>query len=121
MSAPNKSLITPQVTGAIVAIHVRGQKVKAGDPLFDIDPSPTRSRSPSPRASLEAAKVEFGNLKSAREQRRPDPDGRGRRHVRQADFDRKNELATSRSGTYVDRDTSAAALIQAKQILEFVR
>ena len=35
----DKSLITPQVTGAIVAVHVvEGQKVKVGDPLFDIDP-----------------------------------------------------------------------------------
>ena len=41
--------------------------------------------------------------------------------VRQADFDRKNELANSRSGTFADRDTSMADLIQAKQILEFVR
>ena len=41
--------------------------------------------------------------------------------VRQADFDRKNELATRGAGTNVDRDTSMAALIQAKQILEFVR
>ncbi len=41
--------------------------------------------------------------------------------VRQADFDRKNELAARGSGTNVDRDTSMAALIQAKQILEFVR
>ena len=37
----DKSLITPQVTGAIVAVHVvEGQKVKVGDPLFDIDPKP---------------------------------------------------------------------------------
>ena len=56
----DKSLITPQVTGAIVGVHViEGQKVKVGDPLFDIDPKPyeialalakgrsTRPRSPS--------------------------------------------------------------------------
>ena len=41
--------------------------------------------------------------------------------VRQADFDRKNDLAISRSGTTADRDTSMANLIQAKQILEFVK
>ena len=41
--------------------------------------------------------------------------------VRQADFDRKNDLAISRSGTAADRDTSMANLIQAKQILEFVK
>ena len=41
--------------------------------------------------------------------------------VRQADFDRKNQLALRGAGTNVDRDTSMAALIQARQILEFVR
>ena len=41
--------------------------------------------------------------------------------VRQTDYDRKNDLATRGSGTNVDRDTSLAALIQARQILEFVR
>jgi membrane fusion protein, multidrug efflux system len=41
--------------------------------------------------------------------------------VRQADFDRKNDLATRGAGTTADRDTSMANLIQAKQILEFVR
>ena len=41
--------------------------------------------------------------------------------MRQADFDRKNDLAISRSGTAADRDTSMANLIQAKQILEFVK
>ena len=38
-----------------------------------------------------------------------------------ARYDRKNELASRGSGTSVDRDTATAALIQAKQILEFVR
>ncbi len=41
--------------------------------------------------------------------------------VRQSDYDRKNELSARGSGTNVDRDTALAALIQAKQILEFVR
>ncbi len=41
--------------------------------------------------------------------------------VRQADFDRKNDLAKRGAGTFVDRDTSLAALLQARQILEFVR
>ena len=37
----DKVLITPQVTGPVVAVHViEGQKVKTGDPLFDIDPEP---------------------------------------------------------------------------------
>ena len=62
----DKSLITPQVTGAIVAVHVvEGQKVKVGDPLFDIDPKPYEIALALAKGKLEAAKIEFANLKSS--------------------------------------------------------
>jgi membrane fusion protein, multidrug efflux system len=119
----DKSLITPQVTGAIVAVHVvEGQKVKVGDPLFDIDPKPYEIALALAKGKLEAAKVEFSNLQysyaSNIDQIKMGEDAV---RVRQADFDRKNDLAISRSGTAADRDTSMANLIQAKQILEFVK
>src|SRR5258708_5208285 len=41
--------------------------------------------------------------------------------VRQSDYDRKSALWAQRSGTAVDADTAAAALIQAKQILAFLQ
>ncbi|MGH6799623.1 MAG: HlyD family efflux transporter periplasmic adaptor subunit, partial [Roseiarcus sp.] len=119
----DKSLITPQVTGAIVAVHVvEGQKVKVGDPLFDIDPKPYEIALALANGKLEAAKVEFANLRSSYlsnvDQIKMGEDAV---RVRQADFDRKNDLAISRSGTAADRDTSMANLLQAKQILEFVK
>ncbi len=119
----DKSLITPQVTGAIVAVHVvEGQKVKVGDPLFDIDPKPYEIALALAKGKLEAAKIEFANLQSSYlsnvDQIKMGEDAV---RVRQADFDRKNDLAISRSGTAADRDTSMANLIQAKQILEFVK
>jgi len=119
----DKSLITPQVTGAIVAIHVvEGQKVKVGDPLFDIDPKPYEIALALAKGKLEAAKVEFANLKSSYASNIDQIKmGEDAVQVRQADYDRKNNLAISRSGTVADRDTSMAALIQAKQLLEFVR
>ena len=41
----DKALITPYITGPIVAVHVvEGQKVNVGDPLFDIDPAPLPHR-----------------------------------------------------------------------------
>ena len=62
----DKSLITPQVTGAIIAIHViEGQKVKVGDPLFDIDPKPYEIALALAKGRVEAAKVEFANLQSS--------------------------------------------------------
>ncbi len=41
--------------------------------------------------------------------------------LRQADYDRKAALVRTRAGTQAEVDTSNAALVQAKQILEFVR
>src|SRR6202021_3208654 len=61
----NKSLIAPRVPGAIAAVHVvEGQKVKVGDPLFDIDSKPYDIALALAKGKLEAAKVEFGNLGS---------------------------------------------------------
>ena len=119
----DKSLITPQVTGAIVAIHVvEGQKVKVGDPLFDIDPQPYEIALALAKGRLDAAKVAFDNLKSSYVSNQDQIKmGEDAVKVRQTDYDRKNDLATRGSGTNVDRDTSLAALIQARQILEFVR
>ena len=118
-----KVLITPQVTGSIVAVHViEGQKVKTGDPLFDIDSEPYRIALALAKGRLDAAKVAFANLKSSYVSNADQIKmGEDSVRVRQADYDRKNELATRGAGTNVDRDTSMAALIQAKQILEFVR
>jgi membrane fusion protein (multidrug efflux system) len=118
----DKSLITPQVTGAIVAVHViEGQKVKVGDPLFDIDPQPYEIALALAKGRLDAAKVAFDNLKASYVSNRDQIKmGQDAVNVRKSDYDRKNELATRGSGTNVDRDTSLAALIQAQQILEFV-
>jgi membrane fusion protein (multidrug efflux system) len=119
----DKVLITPQVSGAIVAVHVReGQKVAVGDPLFDIDPAPYRTALALAKARLAAAKIEFANLKAAYASNE-DQIKMAKQAVdlRQADYDRKVALVNSLAGTRVDQDTSAAALVQARQILEFVR
>jgi membrane fusion protein, multidrug efflux system len=118
-----KVLITPQITGPIVAVHVvEGQKLKAGDPLFDIDSQPYEIALAQARGKLAAAKVEFANLRatylSNQDQIRMGEDSV---KVRQSDFDRKAELVTRGAGTGVDRDTTMATLIQAKQLLELVR
>ncbi len=119
----NKALITPYITGPIIAIHVKeGQRVKAGDPLFDIDPAPYKSALALAEGRLAAAKVEFANLRESFVSN-ADQIKMGEEAVtlRQADFDRKKALVETRAGTVVNQDTSQAALVQAKQILEFVR
>ena len=62
----NKALITPYVTGPIVAIHVKeGQHVNVGDPLFDLDPAPYETALALAKGRLDAAKVEYANLRES--------------------------------------------------------
>ncbi len=116
-------MVTPYVTGPIIAIHVKeGQAVKLGDPLFDIDPAPYETALALARGHLAAAKVEFANFK-AQYASNVDQIRMGEDSVRlhQADFDRKQKLLSTSSGTQANEDTSQMALVQAKQILEFSR
>ena len=118
-----KTLITPQVTGAIIAVHVvEGQKVNVGDPLFDIDPQPYQIALDLAKGRVAAAEVAFANLKSSYVSNEAQIRmGADTVKVRTSDFNRKNDLASRGAGTFVDRDTATAALLQAQQILEFVR
>jgi membrane fusion protein, multidrug efflux system len=118
-----KVLITPQVSGAVAHVDVvEGQRVDVGDKLFEIDPAPYRIALALAEGRLEAAKAEYENLRISY---KGDEDqirmGEEAVRVRQADYDRKSALLTQHAGTAVDVDTSAGALIQAKQILAFVR
>ena len=118
-----KILITPQVAGAIAKIDVvEGQRVKAGDSLFEIDPAPYASALALAKGRVAAAQVAFKNLRASYSDNRAQiAMGEEAVALRQADYDRKTTLLNQRSGTNVERETSAAALIQAKQILAFVR
>ena len=119
----DKSLITPQVTGPIVAVHVReGERVEAGAPLFDLDPAPYQTALTLAQGRMAAAKVEFANLQATYASNE-NQIAMGQKSVdlRQNDYNRKLELVNSHAGTRADLDTSQAALVQAQQILEFVR
>jgi membrane fusion protein (multidrug efflux system) len=119
----DKSLITPQVTGPIVAVHVReGQRVEAGAPLFDLDSAPYQTALTLAQGRVAAAKVEFANLQASYVTNENQiAMGQKAVDLRQNDYNRKLDLVSSHSGTRADLDTSQAALVQAQQILEFVR
>jgi membrane fusion protein (multidrug efflux system) len=119
----DKSLITPQVTGPIVAIHVReGERVEAGAPLFDIDPAPYETALTLAQGRVAAAKVEFVNLQASyasnEDQIRM---GEEAVQLRQKDYDRKSNLLKTGAGTAADVDTSRASLLMYQQILAFTR
>jgi len=119
----DKSLITPQVTGPIVAVHVReGERVEAGAPLFDLDPAPYQTALTLAQGRVAAAKVEFANLQASyASNEKQIAMGEKSVELRQNDYDRKLNLVRTSAGTRSDLDTSQAALVQAQQILEFVR
>jgi membrane fusion protein (multidrug efflux system) len=118
-----KVMITPQVSGAVLRVLVvEGRHVGVGDKLFEIDPAPYRIALALAQGRVAAAKAEYENLrlsyKSDEDQIRM---GQEAVKVRQADFDRKSALLSQHAGTAVDLDNSAAALVQARQILAFVQ
>ena len=101
---------------------IEGQHVAVGDPLFDIDPTPYRTALALAQGHLAAAKVEFANLRASYVSNEDQIKmGQEAVDLRQTDYDRKLALLQTRAGTQADVDTSNAALVQAKQILEFVR
>src|SRR6185312_13124216 len=60
-----KVLITPDISGKVSKVIVReGQRVKAGDELFEIDPQPFRLAVDQAKAKVESVKADFTNLKS---------------------------------------------------------
>jgi membrane fusion protein (multidrug efflux system) len=119
----DKSLITPQISGPIVAINVReGQHVEAGAPLFDLDPAPYQSAVTMAQGKVAAAKVEFVNLQATYASNQTQiAMAQKAVELRTDDYNRKLSLVNSSAGTRADLDTSEAALVQAQEILEFVR
>src|SRR3954454_9683353 len=58
-----KVLITPDISGKIINVTVKeGQRVAAGDVMFQIDPVPFRLAVAQAKASLEQSKVTYDNL-----------------------------------------------------------
>ncbi|MDR3494473.1 MAG: HlyD family secretion protein [Ancalomicrobiaceae bacterium] len=60
-----KVLITPEVSGRVVAISViEGQRVKPGDPLVTVDPEPYKIAVAEAEAKLAGVRTDFAQLKS---------------------------------------------------------
>jgi membrane fusion protein (multidrug efflux system) len=65
--------VAPEVSGRIVAVAVReNQMVKAGDPLFTIDPAPFRIALLQADAALGTAKVQVAQLESTASSKQAD-------------------------------------------------
>jgi RND family efflux transporter MFP subunit len=83
--------IRPQVSGRLAEVHfVDGQEVKAGDPLFTIDPAPFQ-------AAVDRAKAELARAEALREVARAEHRRAealvGRDAISQEEFDRRRRAA----------------------------
>jgi membrane fusion protein (multidrug efflux system) len=118
-----KVLITPDISGKIEKVVVKeGQRVKAGDELFEIDPVPFRFALQQAQATLDQAKTNYDNLHANIKiySQMVDLAQRGVA-LKQRDVERKNSLVRSNAGSQLDLDTSATALVTAQAQVQFVQ
>ncbi len=115
-----KVLITTDISGKIAAIAVReGQRVKRGDPLFEIDAEPFRLAVQQAQARAATVRSDFALIKA-------NLAANGRLielsqqtvKLKQADVDRKSSLLANRAGAQVDVDTAIAGLVTARTQFE---
>ena len=113
-------LITPDISGKIARVLVReGQRVKAGDELFEIDPQPFRLAHQQASARLANVRTDFAILKSSLQSLTRLADLATQNvEVKERDLERKKALITSRSGSQVDVDNAAFALVTAQTLAQ---
>jgi membrane fusion protein (multidrug efflux system) len=110
-----KVLITPDISGKISRIIVReGQRVKAGDELFEIDRDPFRIVVDQAQAKLATVRADFATLKSNLQSFTQLADlAQQNAELKKLDVDRKKALAVSRAGSQVDAETAVSAQLTA--------
>jgi membrane fusion protein, multidrug efflux system len=118
-----KVLITPDISGKLSQVRVHeGQRVAAGDDLFEIDPVPFRLALQGAQSKLEAVRTQFANLKSNYASLKQLVEfGQQSVDLKKRDVDRKATLAESRAGSQVDLDNAKAALVTSELQLQLGR
>ena len=115
-----KVLITPDISGKISRVMVaEGQRVNAGDALFEIDPQPFQWSVTQAEARLAGVRTDFANLKTnlASTTRRIAL-ARETVDLKQRDVERKTTLLANRTGSQMDMDNALNAVVTAKTLLE---
>ena len=118
-----KVLITPDISGKIDKVVVKeGQRVNAGDELFEIDPVPFRLAVAQAKASLEQTRVTYDNLvaniKIYGQMFELAQQGID---LKQKDVERKQSLVKNNVGSQLDLDNSSTALVTAGAQAQFTR
>lgn len=112
-----KVLITPDISGKIDKVRVReGQRVAAGDELFEIDPKPFRIALTQAEAKLATVRTDFAILKANLQTLTQLAELAVKNvEIKKRDVERKQTLITNRTGSQADLDTANSALVMAER------
>jgi membrane fusion protein (multidrug efflux system) len=111
-----KVLVTPDVSGKIAAVRVKeGERVAAGDVLFDIDPTPFRLALAQAQSKLDSVRTDFNNMKSNLKSLDKLVElAQQNVALKQKDVERKTALLARSSGSQADLDNSMSATVSAQ-------
>jgi len=118
-----KVLITPDISGKIEKVVVKeGQRVQAGDVLFEIDPVPFRLAAAQAKASLEQSKVTYDNLVANIKiyGQMLDLAQQGI-DLKQRDVERKQSLVKNNVGSQLDLDNASNALVTSGAQAQYIK
>jgi membrane fusion protein (multidrug efflux system) len=118
-----KVLITPDISGKIEKVVVKeGQRVQAGDVLFEIDPVPFRLAVAQAKASLEQTRVTYDNLVANIKiyGQMLDLAQQGI-DLKQRDVERKQSLVKNNFGSQLDLDNASNALVTAGAQAQYIK
>lgn len=115
-----KALVTPSVAGRVIAISVtEGQRVKPGDVLFQIDPESYRLAVQQADAKMKSAQSTYETLRlTLKSLDRQVQLAKETLALREDEYNRKAELAASKTLSKNDVDVAAVALAVGRSTLE---
>jgi membrane fusion protein (multidrug efflux system) len=111
-----KVLVTPDISGKIATVRVKeGERVAAGEVLFDIDPTPFRLALAQAQSKLDSVRTDFNNMKSNLKSLDKLVElAQQNVALKQKDVERKTALLARSAGSQADLDTSMSATVTAQ-------
>lgn len=118
-----KALVTPSVAGRVISVSVtEGQHVQPGDVLFQIDPESYRLAMEQADAKMKSAQSSFETLRvTVKSMERQVELAKETLQLREEDYNRKAELAASKTLSKNDVDTASIALATSRSALEMLQ
>ncbi len=111
-----KVLVTPDISGKIASVRVKeGERVAAGDVLFDIDPTPFRLALAQAQSKLDGVRTDFNNLRSNLKSLDTLVElARQNVALKQKDVERRTTMLAKFGGSQADLDNSLSATVTAQ-------